>query len=75
MKLREFDFNSISHYIGLSVRDSDGKWYESPDGIGATLKLLPKELADKEIKETRTYFGRYVIELEEDKAVVENCKP
>jgi hypothetical protein len=66
MKLREFDFNSINHYIGLSVKGPDGKWYESCDGIGATLRLLPIEFADKEIKDTRTYFGSYVIELEEE---------
>ena len=73
MKLREFDFNSINHYIGLCVRDSNGTWYDSPDGIGATLKMLPEELADKEIKTTRTYFGSYVIELKENNAVDENC--
>ena len=73
MKLREFNFNDISYYIGLSVKGPDGKWYESCDGIGATLELLPIEFADCEIKETRTFFGSYVIELKEYNAADGSC--
>jgi len=39
-----------------------GPWYEEPT-IGETLKTLPAEFADAEIKETRWFFDTFVIEL------------
>ncbi len=70
MKLREFNFNSLKHPFrptNLSVRMETspgqyGPWYEGC-GIGETLKMLPPEFADAEIKETRWFFDTFVIEL------------
>jgi hypothetical protein len=39
-----------------------GPWYEGAT-IGETLKMLPTEFADAEIKETRWFFNTFVIEL------------
>lgn len=70
MKLREFNFNSLKHpfrLTNLSVRMETspgefGPWYEG-SGIGETLRMLPLEFADAEIKETRWFFNTFVIEL------------
>lgn len=70
MKLREFDFNSLRHpfrLTNLSVRMETnqgeyGPWYEGCS-IGETLKMLPPEFADAEIKGTRWFFDTFVIEL------------
>ena len=70
MKLREFNFNSLKHpftLTNLSVRmevspGQYGPWYEGAT-IGETLKMLPTEFADAEIKETRWFFDIFVIEL------------
>ncbi len=70
MKLREFNFNSLKHpfrLTNLSVRMETspgqyGPWYEGCS-IGETLKMLPSEFADAEIKETRWFFDTFVIEL------------
>lgn len=70
MKLRGFNFNSLKRpfrLTNLSVRmeTSPGEyrpWYEGCS-IGETLKMLPPEFADAEIKETRWFFDTFVIEL------------
>ncbi len=70
MKLREFNFNSLKRpfkLTNLAVRMETspgqyGPWYEEPT-IGETLKALPAEFADAEIKETRWFFDTFVIEL------------
>lgn len=70
MKLREFNFNSIKRpfgLTGLSIRMETspgqfGPWYQEAT-IGETLRKLPKEFADAEIKETRWFFDTFVIEL------------
>ena len=66
MKLREFNFNSI-WLRGLCIKEENasctdaGKCYEG--FIGDVLRKIPIEWADREIKETRTYFDIFVIEL------------
>lgn len=74
MKLREFNFNSLKRpgkLTNLSVRMGDGPWYEEPS-IGETLKVLPREFADAEIKKTRWFFDTFVIELEDNKKEIDN---
>ena len=69
MKLREFNFNSLKNPFmptALCVKDGD-KSYEGLS-IGDTLRMLPIELADREIKETRWFFNTFVIELEGNNA-------
>ena len=64
MKLREFNFNSLKNPFTpttLCVKDG-GKSYEGLS-IGDTLRMLPVELADREIKEARWFFNVFVIEL------------
>lgn len=46
-----------------------GKRRYEESSIGETLRSLPLELADREIKETRWFFNTFVIELEEAKDV------
>lgn len=70
MKLREFNFNSLKRPFrptNLSVRmeigpGQYGPWYEGLS-IGETLKMLPSEFADAEIKAVRCFFNTFVIEL------------
>lgn len=70
MKLRKFNFNSLKRPFrptNLSVRMETGPgqygpWYEGLT-IGETLKMLPPEFADAEIKATRWFFDTFVIEL------------
>lgn len=67
MKLREFNFNSI-WARGLCVKEEGasvidkGRCFEG--FIGETLRALPIEWADREIKDTRYYFDIFVIEVE-----------
>lgn len=66
MKLREFNFNSIA-LRGLCIKEEGaictdkGRCYEG--FIGDVLRAIPIEWADREIKNTRTYFDIFVIEL------------
>lgn len=66
MKLREFNFNSI-WLRGLCIKEEGAittdkdRCYEG--FIGEVLRAIPIEWADREIKETRTYFDIFVIEL------------
>ena len=65
MKLKEFNFNSI-WLRGLCIKEESsatdfGKCYEG--FIGDVLRAIPIEWAEREIKETRTYFDIFVIEL------------
>lgn len=71
MKLREFNFNSLKspfRLTNLCVKEEGalctdkGRCYEETS-IGETLRALPIEWADREIKETRWYFDTFVIEL------------
>lgn len=66
MKLKEFNFNSLKRIIptGLAIRLNGGEWYEGCS-IGETLKMIPLNFAEANIKETRWYFNTFVIELEE----------
>lgn len=62
MKLREFNFNEItSQHIAIGNKH---KWYEEIT-IGETLGALPEDYADREIVDTRMFFGTFVIEVEE----------
>lgn len=69
MKLREFNFNSIM-VRGLCIQEEGAiatDKYRSYTGfIGEVLRAIPIEWADREIKETRTYFDIFVIELRKD---------
>lgn len=70
MKLREFKFNVLKNTLSpanLCVKDGKRSYEEC--SIGETLRSLPRELADREIKETRWFFNTFVIELEEAKDV------
>lgn len=70
MKLREFKFNELKNPLSLvNLCVKDGKHSYEECSIGATLRALPLELADREIKETRWFFNTFVIELEEAKDV------
>ncbi len=66
MKLKEFKFNSIMvpglciKEEGAIITDKD-RCYEG--FIGEVLRAIPIEWAEREIKETRTYFDIFVIEL------------
>ena len=66
MKLREFNFNSIM-LLGLCIMEegtnSTDKDCSYTGFIGDVLRAIPIEWADREIKETRTYFDIFVIEL------------
>ena len=69
MKLKEFNFNSI-WLRGLCIKEESasitdtGKCYEG--FIGDVLRAIPIEWAEREIKETRTYFDIFVIELKKE---------
>lgn len=73
MKLKEFDFNSIKR-IGPTnlcvmmepkdIHDFSERYEELT--IGATLRALPIEWAEREIKETRWFFDTFVIELKRE---------
>lgn len=70
MKLREFKFNELKNPlspVNLCVKDGKRRYEES--SIGETLRSLPLELADREIKKMRWFFNTFVIELEEAKDV------
>lgn len=73
MKLKDFNFNvlrallNMGRPVTLCVME-DAEWgdYKSRvEGatIGETLRLLPREWANREIKETRWYFDTFIIEL------------
>lgn len=70
MKLKEFNFNSIKRIrpTNLCVMEEQiigqplSERYEEIT-IGETLKALPIEWAEREIKETRWFFDTFVIEL------------
>ena len=65
MKLREFKFNELKNPlapVNLCVKDGQRSYEEC--SIGETLRSFPRELADREIKETRWFFNTFVIELE-----------
>ena len=71
MKLKNFNFNSIKKPFGLTnlcikeegstIFDKDKCFEEG--SIGLTLKAIPKEWAEREIKETRWFFDTFIIEL------------
>lgn len=64
MKLREFNFNSLKYPFApttLCVRDGD-KSYEGLS-VGETLRMLPLELANREIDESWWFFNIFVIKL------------
>ena len=64
MKLREFNFNSLKNPIiptTLCVKDGD-KSYEGLS-VGETLRMLPLELADREIDKSWWFFNTFVITL------------
>lgn len=66
MKLREFKFNELKNPllpVNLCVKDEKRIYEEC--SIGETLRSLPFELADREIKETRWFLNTFVIELED----------
>lgn len=69
MKLREFNFNSIM-VRGLCIQEEGAiatdKERSYTGFIGDVLRAIPIEWADREIKETRTYFDIFVIELRKD---------
>jgi hypothetical protein len=61
MKLKEFNFNEIP-VRGLSIFVDDKE--VAMGFIGETLrKIVPLNLADKEIKSTNIYFDTFVIRL------------
>lgn len=68
MKLKDFDFNSIlgAHLCimedGATVLNKE-KCFEELS-IGATLRKLPAEWAEREIKETRWFIDQFVIVVE-----------
>ena len=65
MKLREFKFNVLKNPLApVTLCVKDGKHSYEECSIGETLRSLPPELADREIKETRWFFNTYIIELE-----------
>lgn len=65
MKLREFEFNDLKNPIApVTLCVKDGKRSYEECSIGETLRSLPRELADREIKETRWAFNRFAIEME-----------
>lgn len=65
MKLREFNFNDLKNPLSpVNLCVKDGKRSYEECSIGETLRSLPRELADREIKETRWFFNTFVIELE-----------
>jgi hypothetical protein len=59
LKLKEFNFSEIQ-VRGLVIF-VDGKQVES-GFIGEVLKKIP-HLAEKEIKETNTYFDEFIVRL------------
>ena len=72
MKLKEFNFNSIKGGLwrptnlcikteGASIADRK-RCYEEIT-IGETLKAIPIEWAEREIKDSWWFFDTYVIEL------------
>lgn len=69
MKLKEFNFNSIP-VRGLCIKEEGTittdkeKCFEG--FIGETLRKIPIEWAEREIKETRFYFDIFVIELKKE---------
>lgn len=71
MKLREFNFNELKYPFTpttIAVRMETepfryGPWHEDLT-IGDTLRMLPPEFSDAEIKNTRWYFNIFIIELE-----------
>ena len=71
MKLREFNFNSLKspfRLTNLCVKEEGAKmgepgFYEELT-IGETLRALPVDWADREIKDTRWFFDTFVIEVE-----------
>lgn len=68
MNLREFKFNDLKNPLSpVNLCIKDGKRSYEECSIGETLRSLPSELADREIKETRCFFNTFVIELEDKK--------
>ena len=65
MKLKEFNFNALKNSFiainGLCIM-KDGKVVEE-GFIGEVLRKIPEEFAELEIKDERTFFDIYVIEL------------
>ncbi len=64
MKLREFNFNSLKKPIiptTLCVKDGN-KEYEGRS-VGETLRMLPLELANREIDKSWWFFNTFVITL------------
>lgn len=60
MKLREFKFNELKNLlspVNLCVKDEKRIYEEC--SIAETLRSLPFELADREIKETRWFFNTF----------------
>ena len=64
MKLKEINFNEIEkNYTNVSIGNCN-KWYTG--FIGEVAKQLPKDWANKEVKEQRDFFGSWIIELEKE---------
>lgn len=71
MKLREFNFNDLRspfRLTNLCVKEEGAKsgepgFYEKMT-IGETLRALPLDWADREIKNSWWFFDTYVIEVE-----------
>ena len=64
MKLSEFNFNSLKNPIiptTLCVKDGDKSYEEQ--SVGETLRMLPLELADREIDKSGWFFNTFVITL------------
>lgn len=73
MKLREFNFNQLKAFFpcnlcvkeeGATVFDKDRCFEEIT--VGETLRKLPVEWAEREIKETRWFFNQFVIVVEKE---------
>ena len=70
MKLKEFDFNSIKSFLGITglCIKEEGASVLDPNRaysgfIGDVLKIIPTDWAERDIKESRWYFNEFVIEL------------
>ena len=64
MKLKEINFNELKErYTTVSIGNCD-KWYTG--FIGEIIPKLPKDWADKEVKEQREFFGGWIVELEKE---------
>ena len=64
MKLKEINFNEIEkNYANVSIGNCN-KWYTG--FITEVAQQIPKDWADKEVKEQREFFGSWIVELEKE---------